>query len=203
MKFHNSVGPNPQVVRMFAAEKGIALDKVEVDLMGGENRQPPYLEKNPSGQLPCLEMDNGDYLSEITVICEYLEEKYPNPPLIGSNAEERALTRMWTRKIDLSICEPLANGFRFSEGLPLFKDRMITVPEAAEGLKSIARDRLAWLNGLMAGKQFICGDRISLADVLLYCFLTFGKSVGQPVQKELSNITAWLDRMGARPSASA
>ncbi len=203
MKFYNSIGPNPQVVRMFAAEKGIKLEMVDVDLMAGENRQAPYLEKNPSGQLPCLEMADGNFLSEVTVICEYLEEKNPATPLIGSSAEERALTRMWTRKVDLAICEPLAMGFRFSEGLPLFKDRMVTVPEAAEGLKSIARDRLVWLNALMDGKEFICGDRISLADILLYCFLTFGKSVGQPVSDELTHILGWLDRIGSRPSAAA
>ena len=203
MKFYNSVGPNPQVVRMFAAEKGIELDMEDVDLMAGENRQAPYLEKNPSGQLPCLVMEDGNFLSEVTVICEYLEEKNPEPALIGNNPEQRGITRMWTRKVDLAICEPLAMGFRFAEGLPLFKDRMITVPEAAEGLKRIAKDRLAWLDEQMQGKAFICGDRFSLADVHLYCFLNFGKSVGQPVDESLSSITGWLERVGSRPSASA
>ncbi|MFP6835682.1 MAG: glutathione S-transferase N-terminal domain-containing protein, partial [Pseudomonadales bacterium] len=63
MKFYNSVGPNPQVVRMFAAERGISLDTIEVDLMGGENRQAPYLEKNPAGQVPCLQLDNGEHIA--------------------------------------------------------------------------------------------------------------------------------------------
>ena len=64
MKFYNSMGPNPQVVRMFAAERGITLDMEEVDLMGGENRQEDYLKKNPGGQLPCLELDDGSYITE-------------------------------------------------------------------------------------------------------------------------------------------
>ena len=97
----------------------------------------------------------------------------------------------------------LANGFRFSEGLPLFKDRMITLPEAAEGLKRIAREKLVWLNDLMDGSEFVGGDRLTLADILLYCFLAFGKTVGQPYDEGLSNLHAWFQRMEARPSAKA
>ncbi len=203
MKLINSVGPNPHVVRMFAAERGIDLPMEDIDLMGGENRREPYLSKNPSGQSPCLELDNGSYLSEITAICEYLDEVSPGDSLIGNTPEERAEARMWTRKVDLGICEPMANGFRFAEGLALFKDRMVTVPEAAEGLKRIAQDRLSWLDKQMEGKTYICGDRLTLADVLLYCFLAFGANVGQPLNEANRNVKAWFDRMAARPSAKA
>jgi glutathione S-transferase len=203
MKLINSVGPNPHVVRMFAAERGIKLEMENLDIMAGQNRQSDYLKKNPAGQSPCLALDDGTYISEITAICEYLDEKFPGTSLIGSTPEERAETRMWTRRVDLNICEPLANGFRFSEGLPLFKDRMVTVPEAADGLKRIAQDRLKWLDQQIAGRQFLCGDRITLADVLLYCFLAFGNAVGQPLNPDNRNVKAWFDRMAARPSASA
>ncbi len=203
MKLINSVGPNPQVVRTFAAEKGIVLQTETVDIMKGENRQAAYLKKNPAGGSPCLELDNGMYLSEITAICEYLEEKFPAKPLIGTTPEERAETRMWTRRIDLNICEPLANGFRYSEGLPLFKTRMTTLPDAAEGLKGIAQEKITWIDGLMAGKTFICGARLTLADILLYAFLSFGTQVGQPLNAKNQNIKAWFDRMAARPSAKA
>ena len=77
MKLYNSIGPNPRIVRMFMHEKGIELPRVEIDLMGGENRQAPYLEVNPSGQCPALELDNGQNVSEVTVICDYLEEQHP------------------------------------------------------------------------------------------------------------------------------
>ena len=203
MKFYNSLGPNPQVVRMFAAERGLDLDTTEVDLMAGENRLAPYLEKNPSGQLPCLELDDGSCLAEVTVICEYLDEVSPGDSLIGDNAATKGNTRMWTRRIDLGICEPLANGFRFSEGLDLFKDRMVVRPEAAEGLKTMAQDRLTWLDGQIAGRDFIAGDSLSLADILLFCFLAFGANVGQPLNPENKNIGAWFERMSSRPSAAA
>jgi glutathione S-transferase len=203
MKLINSVGPNPQVVRMFAAERGIDLPTEDIDLMAGENRQAAHLAKNPAGQSPCLVLDDGSYLSEVTVICEYLDEVNGGSSLIGDTPEARGEARMWTRRVDLNICEPLANGFRFSEGLALFKDRIVTVPEAAEGLKRIAQDRLTWLDKQLAGKTYLCGDRLTLADILLYCFLAFGATVGQPLNAANANVQAWFDRMAARPSAKA
>jgi glutathione S-transferase len=188
---------------MFAAERGISLDTIEVDLMGGENRQAPYLEKNPAGQVPCLQLDNREHIAEVTAICEYLDESNSGTSLLGSTPEERAETRMWTRRIDLNICEPMGNGFRFGEGLAIFKERITTLPEASEGMKRIAAEKITWLDGLIEGREFICGDRISLADVLLYCFLTFGGSVGQPYDQGNKNVHAWYERMSGRASAAA
>ncbi|WJR77391.1 glutathione S-transferase [Bradyrhizobium sp. NP1] len=204
MKLYDSIGPNPRVVRMFMAEKGIEMPKQAVDLMAAENRQEPHLKRNPHGQMPTLELDDGSYLSEIVPICEYLEEKTPTPALIGSSPEQRAECRMWTRRVDLNICEPLANGFRFGEGLKMFQKRVHCVPEASAGLKAIAANRLQWLNGQMAdGRKYLCGDRFTLADILLYGFLDFGKQVGQPLDPANSHIAAWFARVGERPSAKA
>ena len=203
MKLISSVGPNPYVVRMFIAEKGLKIPTENVDIVKGENRQEPYLRKNPTGGSPCLELDNGSYLSEITVICEYLEEKYPTPPLIGTTAEERAETRMWVRRVDLNICEPMTNAFRYGEGLQLFQSRMPTIPEAAAGLKRQAQTKLAWLDGLLGGKTYLCGARLTLADILLYCFVATFDPMGQPLNRDNRNIAAWFDRMAARPSAKA
>ena len=198
------MGPNPHVVRMFAAEKGITLETEDIDLMSGDNRQAAYLSINPAGQLPCLETDDGTIIAEITAICEYLDEIGEGASLLGDTPEERATTRMWTRRVDLNICEPLANGFRYAEGLPIFKERMITIPEAAEGLKQIAREKLAWLDNLMGdGREYIAGSKLTLADVLLFCMLAFGQQVGQPFDETLPNIKPWFDRMASRPSAAA
>jgi glutathione S-transferase len=81
--------------------------------------------------MPTLELDDGGYLSEITTICEYLEEKNPKPAMIGNTAEERAECRMWTRRIDLNIAEPLANGYRFGEAFKFFQNRIPCAPEAS------------------------------------------------------------------------
>ena len=202
MKLHNSVGPNPRVVNMFLAEKGVTLDKVDVDLRGGENRREPFLSKNPSGQTPALELDGGAFVTEITAICEYLEEKYPNPPLIGATPEARAEARMWTRRMDIKICEPLANGFRYAEGLGLFKDRMRCLPDAAPGLKLVAQDGIEWMDTHLTG-DYLAGDRFTLADIVVFAFLDFGAAVGQPLDPKFKTVGAWFERVKARPSAAA
>jgi glutathione S-transferase len=201
MKFFDSLGPNPRVVRMFMLEKGIQIPSEEVDIMKGENRGDAYKQKNPAGQMPCLQLDDGSYLSEITAICEYLEERKPEPALVGRTPEERAKTRMWLRRVDLNVCEPMANGFRFAEGLAMFKDRLHVIPEAAAGLKETAKKNLRWLDGLVTG-QWLAGERFTLADIHLYCFVDFGKGVGQPLDPANKNLSAWYDRVNARPSAT-
>lgn len=203
MKLYNSVGPNPKMVRMFMKERGIELPLVEIDLRGGENRREAYLAKNPAGQTPALELGNGTYLTEITAICEYLDEVNGQSSLIGKTPEERAETRMWMRRIDLNILEPATNGFRFAEGLKMFEPRMRCLPDAAAGLKLIAHDKLTWLNGLMAGRTFIAGERFSLADILLFSFLEFLAKVKQPLDPAWTNLAAWYARVEARPSANA
>lgn len=203
MKLLNSFGPNPRMLRMFLEEKGMELDAVEHDLVGAENRQAPYTGKNPGGQMPALELDDGTIIAETVVICDYLEDLNPNPALLGSSPEEKAEARMWNRRIEQRITENVYNGFRFSEGLGLFKDRMLCRPEAAEGLKAIAQDGLAWLDPLLDGKQFLCGDRITIGDLVLYCCMDFSAGVGQTVNPSLQNVSGLLARIGERPSAAA
>ena len=110
---------------------------------------------------------------------------------------------MWTRRVDLNICEPLANGYRFGEALKFFEKRIPVVPEASPGLKMIAQNRLKWLDGQIAGKEYLCGKRFTLADMLLYGWLDFGNQVGQPLDPTNANIAAWFARVGERPSAKA
>jgi glutathione S-transferase len=203
MKYYDSLGPNPRLVRMFMIEKGLNVPTEQVDIMAGANRKPPYTEKNPAGQVPCIELDNGKVISETTVICELLEDLNPNPPLVGRTPEEKAETRMWIRRIEYRIGNPLADGFRFAEGLAMFKDRLHTIPGAAADLKAMAQEGEAWLDGLIAGRQWVCGDRFTLADIVLYCLLDFGKGVGQAINPSAKNVLAVVERVGKRPSAEA
>ncbi|MBS0546888.1 MAG: glutathione S-transferase family protein [Proteobacteria bacterium] len=205
MKFYNSRGPNPRMVRMFMAEKGFEIpNKVEVDLLAGENRKEAFLKINPAGQLPALELDDGTVLTEITAICEYVDEiKKDTPSLVGATPAERAVTRMWTRRIDLNIVEPAANGFRYSEGLKLFQNRIHCIPQAADDLKATAREWLVKLDGMMGARPFITGNKITMADIFLFAFLDFMGGVKQPLDPANKTLTAWFERMKARPSAAA
>jgi glutathione S-transferase len=188
---------------MFLLEKGVTIPSTSVDILAGENRQAPYTERNPGGQVPALELDDGRVIGETVAIFEYLEERHPTPPLIGATAEERAETRMWQRRIELKITEWIYNGFRFAEGLELFRARMRVLPESAEGLKATARDGLAWLDALLGAKPWIAGERFTIADIILYAAVDFGGSVGQPLDPALERLSAWHARVAARPSAAA
>jgi glutathione S-transferase len=202
MRFYDSFGPNPRAVRMFLLEKRLSPATESVDVLGGENRRGTYLERNPGGQLPALELDDGRLLAETVAIFEYLEEKHPEPALIGRTAEERAETRMWQRRVELRITEHLYNGFRFAEGIELFRPRMRVLPEAADGLKAIARDGLAWLDRLLGDRTFIASQRFTIADIILFCAVDFGGSVGQPLDPANANLARWLAGVTARPSAA-
>ena len=207
MRLFDSIGPNPRVVRMAAAEKGLVIDRVTIDIMAGENRQSDYSARVPTGGTPALELDDGQIISEILAIAEYFEDIQPAPPIIGSTPAQRAESRMWTRRIDLGYCEPMANGFRATQGRPMFKSRMTVVSEdAAAQLKAIAAEKLLWLDGLMVARDsgdFICGNRFTLADMLLFGFVEFGDQVGQPMPAAARWLPAWRERVAARPSAAA
>src|SRR5258705_13957053 len=116
MKIYDAFGPNPRALRMFLLEKNVSLPTAPIDLLAAENRRAPYTDKNPGGQLPALELDDGRVIGETVAIFEYLEERHPTPALIGTTAEERAETRMWEPRGGLTITEGLYNGFRFAAG---------------------------------------------------------------------------------------
>ncbi len=203
MKFYNSIGPNPHAVRVFAAEKGIKLDTIEVDLMKGVNREADHLARNPAGQTPALELDDGGCIAEITAICEYLDETSGGHSLIGATSRERAETRMWVRRFDENVIVPRLMGFRYAEGVKLFEPRIPVFPEAAPALKALAKDREAWIDRMLEGRTWFCGERFSFADIMAGVFLSFGAAVGQPVDPANKTLAAIVERVKARPSFAA
>jgi len=203
VKLYSSIGPNPRMVRMFIAEKGLDLPVTQVDIIAGDNRREPFLSINPAGEIPVLALDDGTALAETTAICEYLEERHPEPPLIGATAEDRARTRMWWRRVDLKVVQPMTQGFRGAEGLELFRNRVHCLPMAADELKATAREGLAWLEAQLDERPYLAGERLTVADLLLFSFLEFGALVGQGLDRRHGRLAAWHERMAVRPSAAA
>ncbi len=203
MKFYDSFGMNPRMIRFFILEKGIDIDREHVDIFSMENRREPYLSRNPAGQTPLLELDDGTCLAETGAICEYLEERHPAPPLIGSSPEERATTRMWWRRVEINICLPMLHGFYFGEGLEIFRERTHCLPEAAEGMKERGRKGMQWINGLLADGKWLAGDRFTVADICLYCYIDALRGINQPIPDGCSSLNAWFARLGLRPAADA
>lgn len=201
MRFYDSFGMNPRIVRFFMLEKNIRLETRTVDIFSMENRREPYLSLNPSGQTPLLELDDGTCLAETGAICEYLEEKYPDPPLVGETAEERAVTRMWWRRVEINICLPMLYGFYFGEGFDIFKERTHCLPEAADGMKARGRKGMEWLDPLITDGRWLAGDRFTVADICLYCYIDALRDVNQPIPEGCDRLSAWFTRVGLRPAA--
>ncbi len=199
----DALSPAPRTVRMYLAEKGLNLPSRPIDVFSGENRQAAYLAHNPAGQTPALLLDDGTCIAEAVAIMEYLEERHPGPPLIGTTPEERALTRQWQRRAELNITENIHNAYHYAEGLARFVGRIPVAPEAAAGLKQVAQNRIAWLDAMLDGHTFLVGERFTIADIWLYVWLDFADSVGQQFDRSLRNLPSWFSRVAARPAAAA
>ena len=202
MKLYDAtIAPNPRRVRMFLAEKGIEVPLEPVDINTAENRKPEFVAKNPMGTLPLLELDDGNYLAESVAICEYFEDLHPDPPLIGTNAEERANTRMWGRRMELEIMFPLLGAFRNSS--KFFEGRIPQIAEAVEPFRAAAAKRLAWMNDVLGTRDYVASDRFTMADITLFCAVDFGGLVGENYDPGLENLGRWHEATKARPSAAA
>lgn len=202
MKIYDSkTAPNPRRVRVFLAEKGIEVPYQEVDLVSAENRSAEFRKKNPLGVVPVLELDDGTYISESVAICRYFEELHPEPPLMGVDARDRAVVEMWQRRMELEMFIPIAQVFRNSH--PFFKGRIAQVPEYGEACRKIAEQRLGWLDGVLADRPFIAGERYTIADVTALCGIDFGKVSDIRIQPEQKNLARWYESVKSRPSAKA
>jgi glutathione S-transferase len=202
MKIYDSkTAPNPRRVRIFVAEKGIQIPYEEVDLVKAVNRGEEFRKKNPSGTVPVLELDDGTCISETVAICRYLEELHPNPPLMGVDAKDRALVEMWQRRMELELLIPIADAFR--QRHDFFKGKIRQLPEYAEVQKKNAEDRLTRLNNELASRNFIAGDRYTIADITALCAIDFGRVSKIAIQPDQANLARWHAEVSARASAKA
>jgi glutathione S-transferase len=202
MKMYDfTLAPSPRRVRIFLAEKGIEVPLVQVDIMKNANRTPEFYQKNPSGSLPVLELDDGSCIAESVAICRYFEELQPTPPLFGIGARERALVEMWNRRIELEIFAPV--GHVWSHLSEIAKGRGRRIPEFGEIQKRAAIDRIAWLNEELENREFIAGDKFSIADITTLCMIDFARTVEIRIQPEQTNLARWYRAVSARPSAKA
>jgi glutathione S-transferase len=203
MRLFDATGPNPRVVRMFMLEKGLDVPAEVLVLSIGEARTAEHLARNPLGEVPVLETDSGAFISEALAICEYLEELHPEPMLIGRTAVERGETRMWTRRVDLRICEPIVYGFKYSP-VSFHPDGSLFPVDShvADAMKTLARANLDWFDRQLQDRAHLCGERYSLADILLYCFLQYRTEIGQPLRPEWTALASWFARVAARPAAA-
>ena len=203
MLFFNSPNPapNPRRVRIFAAEKGIALDTRDLSIPAGEHKSPEFLALNPRGQTPALQLDDGTAIAESVAICRYLEATHPEPPLFGRDAKEQALIEMWNRRVEMILMLPVGavwvHTHRFTARLPG------RIAEWGEANRPRVEEALRFFDSALEGREFLAADHYSIADILLLTTVDFATFIGMAVPDNLESLRAWHARVSARPSAAA
>lgn len=196
-----SAGMHPRRVRIFMAEKGLAIDRREVDAAGGANARPDFLRLNPLGKLPVLELDDGSAIAESLAICRYLEAMQPLPPLMGRTSQASAHIEMWTLRMDHELSQPIALAFVHSSDF--YRGRVEQVPEVALWARGRALQTMTWLDGELAGRNHIAGEDYTLADIVAQCACVLGKAVGLRIAPEMTHLSRWFAQVSARPTARA
>lgn len=192
-------GMHPRRVRIFLAEKGVAMERREVDAAGGANSSADFRKLNALGKLPVLELDDGSTIAESLAICRYLESVYPEPPLMGRSPRETALIDMWTLRMEYELSRPIAEVFLHSG--EFYRSRVHQVPQIADWSRARVLSTMSWLDGELAQRPFIAGERYSMADIVAQCALVLGKATGQRIPAEMAHLSRWFAEVAARPSA--
>ena len=201
MKLYNlSAGLNPRRVRIFLAEKGVEMPFVEVDMTKGENATPEYLTMNPMGTMPVLELDDGTIICESTAICRYMEALHLDPNLFGNDPLEAAQIEMWDRRMELNVVLPVMHAFQ--HGHPFWEGRLTQVKDYGELSGRTVRERMAWLDKELGGRDYVAGGRYTVADITLQCALITAKAIGLRFD-DLPNLSGWFERVTSRSSARA
>jgi glutathione S-transferase len=196
-----AAGMSPRRVRIFLAEKGISIERREVDAAGGANATPDFLRLNPLGKLPVLELDDGTAIAESLAICRYLEALNPDPPLMGRTPREVADIEMWTLRMDHELSQIIALAFIHSSDF--YRGSIEQIPEVASWARGRALQTMAWLDGELAERRHIAGDGYTLADIVAQCAFVLGKAVGLRIAPDMTNLSRWFTEVTARPTARA
>jgi glutathione S-transferase len=183
------------------AEKGISIERREVDAAGGANASPDFLRLNPLGKLPVLELDDGSAIAESLAICRYLEALHPQPPLMGPTPQASAHIEMWTLRMDHELSQPIAMAFMHSSDF--YRGRIEQAAEVASWARSRALQTMAWLDGELAERSHIAGEDYTLADIVAQCACILGKAAGLRIPPEMTHLSRWFTQVAARPTARA
>ena len=194
-----AAGMSTRRVRIFLAEKGISIERREVDAAGGANATPDFLRLNPLGKLPVLELDDGSAIAESLAICRYLEALNPDPPLMGRTPREVADIEMWTLRMDHELSQIIALAFIHSSDF--YRGSIEQIPEVASWARGRALQTMAWLDGELAERRHIAGDGYTLADIVAQCAFVLGKAVGLRIAPDMTNLSRWFTEVTARPTA--
>lgn len=196
-----AAGMHPRRVRIFLAEKGISIERREVDAAAGANATQDFLRLNPLGKLPVLELDDGTSIAESLAICRYLEALNPDPPLMGRTPREVADIEMWALRMDHELSQMIALSFVHSSDF--YRGRIEQIPEVASWARGRALETMNWLNHELSGRRHIAGEDYTIADIVAQCAFVLGKAVGLRIPPDMTNLSRWFAEVTARSTARA
>ncbi|HEY7775581.1 MAG TPA: glutathione S-transferase family protein [Kineobactrum sp.] len=194
--------PNARRLQMMLDYKGINIDTVQVNMMKLEQLGEDFRRINPLGTVPALVLDDGTVLTEVIGACVYLEELYPEHPLMGTGALEKALVISWCHRLFNALFHPIAEIFR--NGNPAFAGRALPGPISLEQIPALVergQKRLeggwAMVDAALANNGFLVNDTFSMADIDLLTCIEFAGWIKESVPESCSNLHAWLPRAKA------
>ncbi|MDQ0070468.1 glutathione S-transferase [Variovorax boronicumulans] len=202
-----ATAPSPRRARILLAEKGIAHETVQVDLVRGEQLGEAYRAINPQCTVPALRTEEDGLLTDNAAIAAWLEAQHPEPPLLGRTPAEKAEIASWNWRIEfeglLAIAETMRNGS------PALADRALPGPVNYAQIPELAQRGLArvqhffqTLNDRLAGREFVATDRFSLADITAVVAVDFARIVRVKPGEQHPEIVRWRAAMAERPSMS-
>src|SRR5215475_10765694 len=201
MKLYDSkVAPNPRRARIFLAEKGISVPTELIDIGAMEHKTPEYAAINPLQRMPSLVLDDGTIITESIAICRYFEMLHPQPPLFGVDSKDAAIVEMWNRRAEINFLANVAAVFRHTH--PAMKELEVPqVPAWAEA----NRPRVSWfldmLDGELAAREFVAGDRYTVADITMQVAVDFLKPARLSIPEGAANVKRWHAAVSGRQSA--
>ncbi len=209
MKLHDcQMAPNPRRARIFLAEKGLDVEKVEHDILGGETCGEAYLKINPWGTVPALELDDGTVIREAPAIFHFIEAQHPQPNLLGNDPKEAAEIEAWERFSEINGISAIGEYFRnqtdalAGRGLP-GPTSLDLIPALVERGKK----RVAWfyqqLNEQLGKHEYLGRDSYSVADITAQCAIDFGTAVSLGIPDDCTNVARWHNAVSARSSAAS
>lgn len=200
--YNTPLAPNPRRVRIFLAEKGVAIPTRDIDLLKFEHKSEFYAKVNPLLTVPALVLDDGAVLTESVAICRYIETLHPEPALFGRGGREQAFVEMWQRRVEFGLFMPVALTFRHSH------PRMAALenpqfPDFAEAQRPKAAAMMRFLDGELAGRAFIAGDAFTIADITAFVAMELTRLARVEIPDDLPHLSRWRGEVSARPSAAA
>ncbi|WP_144141985.1 glutathione S-transferase family protein [Paraburkholderia sp. BCC1884] len=207
--YHGASSPNSRRVRIFLAEKGVAVPLVAVDLGKGEQHGEAYRAINPRRVVPTLVIEDGTSIGEVPAIQRYVEERFPDTPLLGVTPKDKALIAMWDRRMEQEGFAAVMEAIR--NRAPGLKDRAIAgphdyaqIPALVERSRERAVNFMADLDERLKEAAFVAGDRFSVADITALVTIDFAaKAIDLQVPVELQSLKRWYDAVSTRASATA